>query len=102
MSSTNKEVIQAFVDDIVNRGQLERANDLVKEDFVELDPLPGQEQGREGLKAIIFSLRPSFPDMHWTVQEMVAEGEKVVTALCGPAPIAAHFSEFRRPAEASK
>jgi steroid delta-isomerase-like uncharacterized protein len=79
VSSTNKEVIQAFIDDILNRGQLERANDLVKEDFVELDPLPGQEQEREGLKAIIFSLRSSFPDMHWAVQEIVAEGEKVVT-----------------------
>lgn len=79
MSGTNKEVIQAFVDDILNQGRLERANDLVNEDFVELDPLPGQEQGREGLKAIIFSLRSSFPDMHWTVQEMVAEGQKVVT-----------------------
>ncbi len=51
----------------------------MKEDFVELDPLPGQEQGREGLKAIIHMLRLAFPDMHWAVKEMVAEGDKVVT-----------------------
>jgi steroid delta-isomerase-like uncharacterized protein len=51
----------------------------VKEDFVELDPLPGQEQGREGLKAVIRQLRTAFPDMHWVVKEMVAESDKVVT-----------------------
>jgi len=79
MSATNKNVIQAFIDDVVNEGRLERAGDLVKEDFVELDPLPGQQQGREGLKAVIGMLRLAFPDMHWVVKEMVAEGEKVVT-----------------------
>ena len=79
MTGTNKEVIQAFLDDVMNLGRLERADDLVKEDFVELDPLPGQEQGREGLKAIVHVLRTAFPDMHWVTAEMVAEEDKVVT-----------------------
>jgi steroid delta-isomerase-like uncharacterized protein len=79
MSVRNKEVIQAFIEDVLNEGRLERANDLVKEDFVELDPLPGQERGREGLKAVVHALRLAFPDMHWVVKEMVAEGQKVVT-----------------------
>ncbi len=79
MSATNKEVIQAFIEEVLNQKNLNRANDLVKEDFVELDPLPGQAQGREGLKAILRVLWSAFPDMHWTVNEMVAEGEKVVT-----------------------
>jgi steroid delta-isomerase-like uncharacterized protein len=79
MPGTNKEVIQAFLEDVINEGRLERADDLVKEDFVELDPLPGQEQGREGLKAVIHALRSAFPDMHWVVKEMVAECDKVVT-----------------------
>jgi steroid delta-isomerase-like uncharacterized protein len=79
MSFTNKEVILAFLEDVLNQGRVARADDLVQENFVELDPLPGQAQGREGLKAIVLSLRVSFPDMHWTAKEMVAEGEKVVT-----------------------
>jgi steroid delta-isomerase-like uncharacterized protein len=79
VSNTNKAVIQAFIEDVLNQQRLERADDLVKENFVELDPLPGQEQGREGLKAILQVLWSAFPDMHWVVKEMVAEGEKVVT-----------------------
>lgn len=79
MSESNKQVIHAFIEDVLNKGLFNRANDLVKEDFVELDPLPGQQQGREGLKAVIHALRTAFPDMHWVVIEMVAEDEKVVT-----------------------
>jgi steroid delta-isomerase-like uncharacterized protein len=79
MPDSNKDVIKAFLEDVINQGRLERADDLVKEDFVELDPLPGQGQGREGLKAIVHGLRVAFPDMHWVTKEMVAEGQKVVT-----------------------
>ncbi len=73
----NKAVIRAFVEDVINRGRLERADDLVAKDFVELDPLPGQQQGREGLKEIIGVIRTAFPDIHWVMEEMVAEGELV-------------------------
>jgi len=79
MSATNRAVIQAFFEDVLNQRRLDRADDLVKENFIELDPLPGQEQGREGLKAILRMLWSAFPDMHWVVSEIVAEGEKVVT-----------------------
>lgn len=79
MSEANKQVIRAFLEEVINQGRFDRANDLVKEDFVELDPLPGQQQGREGLKAVLAQLRSAFPDIHWVTSEMVAEGDKVVT-----------------------
>ena len=79
MSDANKTTIQGFIEDVLNRQQLERADDLVKKNFIELDPLPGQQQGRDGLKDILRVLWSAFPDMHWEGKEMVAEGEKVVT-----------------------
>ena len=75
----NKQVIQDFLEEVINHGRLERADALVKSDFIELDPLPGQQQGREGLKEIIRHIRSAFPDTHWVVEEMIAEGDKVVT-----------------------
>ncbi len=47
----NKTVITGFVEEVINQGQFEQADDLVAVDFVELDPLPGT--GSEGLKQII-------------------------------------------------
>jgi len=79
VSEANRQVISAFIEDILNRGNFERAVDLVHENFVELDPFPGQKQGREGLVEIIAHMRTAFPDMHWKVSETVAEGEKVVS-----------------------
>lgn len=79
MSDANKTVIRTFIEEVINQGRFDRADDLVKEDFVELDPLPGQQQGREGLKAVLQLMRSAFPNMHWVVLEMVSEGDKVVT-----------------------
>jgi steroid delta-isomerase-like uncharacterized protein len=67
------------LEEVINQGRFEQADELVAVDFVELDPLPGQRQGREGLKEIIGMLRTAFPDMNWVVDETVASGDKVVT-----------------------
>jgi hypothetical protein len=40
----NKTVIISFVEEVVNQGQLERADDLVAVDIVEVDTLSGQQQ----------------------------------------------------------
>jgi steroid delta-isomerase-like uncharacterized protein len=61
---------------VLNQGRLERVDDLVVVYFVEVDPLPGQHQGREGLKQVISAFRTAFPDIQWVIEEMVAEGEK--------------------------
>jgi len=79
METGNKAVISMFVEEVINQGRLERADDLVAADFVELDPLPGQQQGRDGLKEVIGGIRAAFPDIHWVLDEMVAEGDKVVS-----------------------
>jgi steroid delta-isomerase-like uncharacterized protein len=78
-TAENKKALEAFVEDVINQGRLDRADDLVALDFVELDQLPGQQQGREGLKDVIGGMRAAFPDLHWVVDEVVAEGDKVVS-----------------------
>ena len=75
----NIAVIRRFIEEVINHGHLEAADEIVEEHFVELDPLPGQRQGREGLKEVIAMMRAAFPDMHWVANESIAAGEKVVT-----------------------
>ena len=79
LESENIATLQRFVEEVINQGRLDAADELVEENFVELDPLPGQRQGREGLKEVIAMMRAAFPDIHWTVEETVAAGDKVVT-----------------------
>jgi steroid delta-isomerase-like uncharacterized protein len=75
----NITVIARFIEEVINQGHLNAADELVEENFIELDPLPGQRQGREGLKEVIGMMRAAFPDIHWVADETIAAGEKVVT-----------------------
>jgi hypothetical protein len=52
-ATENKAVIISFLEEVINKGQLERVDQLGSLDFVELDPLPGQQQGRDGLNQVI-------------------------------------------------
>ena len=73
----NREFGRRFVDEVLNNKNLAALDELVAEDFVELDPLPGQEQGREGLKQILAMFFAAFPDLRWTVEEDADEGDKL-------------------------
>ena len=75
----NSAVVERFVEEVINQGRLEVADEIVALDFVELDPLPGQQQGRQGLKVVIAMLRSAFPDIHWVTEEVIKEGEKVAS-----------------------
>ena len=75
----NIAIVGRFVEEVINQGRYEAADELVEENFVELDPLPGQEQGREGLKDVIRMMRSAFPDINWIVEETIASGDKVVS-----------------------
>ena len=75
----NKQFMRRFVEEAINQKNLHAIDQLVAEDFVEHVPFPGQGPGREGLKYAVASLLSGFPDMRWTIEEQVAEGEKVVS-----------------------
>lgn len=75
----NIAVLNRFVEEVINQGKLSVCDQIVAENFIELDPLPGQSQGRQGLKDVIAMMRAAFPDIHWVIDETIASGEKVVS-----------------------
>ncbi|WP_159998061.1 ester cyclase [Roseomonas sp. 18066] len=75
----NKQLIRAFIDRVINQGELDAAGDYMAEDVVELEPFPGQGPGLAGVQEVLRGMRAGFPDMHWTVEEQIAEGDKVLT-----------------------
>ena len=80
MSEENKAIVRRFAEEVMTNKNLAAADELVAEDYVELDPAPGQEQGREGFKQFLGTIAfAAFPDMQWTIEELIAEGDKVVS-----------------------
>ena len=75
----NKQFMMRFVEETINKKNLDIIDELVAEDFVEHVPFPGQGPGREGLRDVINIILSAFPDIHWTLDEQIAEGDKVVS-----------------------
>jgi steroid delta-isomerase-like uncharacterized protein len=75
----NKACQRRLVEEIINQGNMAVAPEVVAEDFVERDPFPGQEQGRQGLIDVIALMRTAFPDLEWTIEEQVAEGNTLAS-----------------------
>jgi steroid delta-isomerase-like uncharacterized protein len=77
--NNNSKVVKEFVDVVLNNGEIDSSGQFFWEDMVEQVPLPGQGPGLNGLKNVLRGMRAAFPDMHWTVEEQISEGDKVVT-----------------------
>lgn len=75
----NSQIIRRFIEEVLNRGNIEATGQFFWEDVVEQVPFPGQGPGLEGLKDVLCGMRIGFPDMHWSVEEQIAEGDKVLT-----------------------
>ena len=77
--ATNREVGRRFVAEVLNGKDLDAMDALVAEDFVELDPLPGQRPGRAGLKQTLGMFFAGFPDLEWVIEEEIVADDKVVS-----------------------
>src|SRR5271170_2073755 len=75
----NSAVVRDFVEETINQGRIDSAERFVWEDVVEQVPFPGQGPGVEGLKDVLRGMRNAFPDLNFSVEEQIAEGDKVLT-----------------------
>ena len=64
---------------MITEGKIDLAVQYVWEDVVEQVPLPGQGAGLEGLKDILRAMRAGFPDIVFSIQEQITEGDKVAS-----------------------
>jgi len=72
-------LLQRFIDDVINAQDLDGALvEMVAEDFVELNPLPGQGSGRAGLGGVLSMMFAGFPDLRWTLHDTLVEGDRVM------------------------
>jgi steroid delta-isomerase-like uncharacterized protein len=79
MSRDNATIVRRFVDEVITQGNIEAAAQYVWEDVIEQVPLPGQGPGLDGLKDILRAMRAGFPDIVFSIQEQVAERDKVAS-----------------------
>ena len=75
----NKTIARRFNEDIWGTGDEAALEEVLAEDVVDHGAIPGQPPGREGHKYQLNLFRSAFPDLHVTTEDIVAEGDKVVS-----------------------
>jgi predicted ester cyclase len=79
----NKALVRHFNEEVYNRGNLDVADELLAPDFVSRDALTGEEASREDYKREIAEQAATSSDLHFSIEEQIAEGDKVVTRSIG-------------------
>jgi predicted ester cyclase len=73
MPEHNKKAVEELFESCFNQGQLHVLDRLLSPDYVGAQG----EIGPESFKRTVLGLRTAFPDIHYAVNDVVAEGDKV-------------------------
>jgi steroid delta-isomerase-like uncharacterized protein len=88
----NKTIVRRYYAEVLTMGNLAVIDELVSSTYTGHDPEAPDAQGTEGLKQRVTRMRTAFPDLQVTVEDMVAEGDKVATRFTLQGT---HKGEFR-------
>jgi steroid delta-isomerase-like uncharacterized protein len=73
----NKNLVRRYMEVDVNEANIEAANELVTRDFLFHFPGSPAPMDRAGLAQTTLLFHAGFPDQHTTVDDILAEGDKV-------------------------
>jgi len=86
----NKATVQRLYEEGINPGRVELMNELVGDEYVG----PNGEQGPAGFAVTVQDLRRGFPDITFTIEDLVAEGDRVAVRWRWHATHAGQFRTF--------
>jgi steroid delta-isomerase-like uncharacterized protein len=75
-----KDVYRRIID-AISRGDADALDELMAPDIVDHNPVPDQAPGVEGFKQWMATARDSFPDLSGTVEDVLAEGDRVAARV---------------------
>jgi steroid delta-isomerase-like uncharacterized protein len=77
----NKNLVREFYNTLWNQWRFEAAETLLSEDIMFRGSIGITKKGRSGFIEYAKLIRQAFPDFHNTIEELIAEGNKVAARL---------------------
>jgi predicted ester cyclase len=74
----NKAVTRRTLEDVMNKGNVSLIPELFAANYVHRVPGGREIKGHDGWKQMVLSARTAFPDLRYTIDELVGEGDTVV------------------------
>jgi len=82
MSDDLKAIPRRLIEEVYNQGKLDVVYEVIAAEYVGHDPsLPEDIAGAAAERELAAAYRVAFPDLSITIEDQVAEGDKVVTRL---------------------
>jgi steroid delta-isomerase-like uncharacterized protein len=78
-TAKNKAIVLSSLEELYNKGNLDSADEFYAGDYIWHNVSGPDVHGSEGMKQHVANVRTAFPDIHITADDMIAEGDKVVT-----------------------
>jgi steroid delta-isomerase-like uncharacterized protein len=80
-AEANKAIIRRYYDELWNQWRLELVDELIDTEVGFRGSLGRMVNGREGLVGYIKHVQSAFPDFHNSIEELIAENDRVVARL---------------------
>jgi predicted ester cyclase len=77
----NKAQFRRTYEEVLNQGDLSGVDKLIAPEFLNHEAPPGRDRGPESMRGLATMLRTAFPDLRFTIEELVAEGDIVAGRL---------------------
>jgi steroid delta-isomerase-like uncharacterized protein len=73
----NKARFRRTYEEMLNRGDLSVVDEVIAPDFLNHEAPPGMDRGPESMRGVVAMLRTAYPDLQFTIEELIAEGDIV-------------------------
>ena len=81
MTTDTKTMVERIPLEVLNNGNFGLLDELVSTDFVDRSAQPGVPPTREGFKQSTIALKKAFPDLHYTIDDSLETGDRIVHRL---------------------
>ena len=79
LTENNKALVRGYIEEVFNKKNLAALEELISPNHIDHSAAAaGSPAGPEGSRQLIGMMLTAFPDLHVTIEDMIAEGDKVV------------------------
>ena len=92
MTTETQKMIERIPLEVINNNKFELIDEIYAPNYVEHTPQPGVPPTREGFKQTAMALKKAFPDLHYTIDDVVDGGDKIVHRLTASGTMKGDFA----------
>lgn len=81
VTEQNEAVVRRYVEEAWNQGKADLLDEIMSSEYARYTSGSAQRLTRDGQKQRITTLREAFPDLHFTIDDLIAAGDTVVMRL---------------------